>query len=198
MGKPLSPIISFEDDNLICIDENDQANRQASKPVCHDGMVILHWALSSFLFDMQGWVLLQQRSALKCLWPHWWANSCCSHPKNHELVAAVAQQHLFEELQLRCFLNWTHPFIYWAAFDQVGSGFELCHDFVGCIDSELQVNHNEIAATCRVQPAQLDKELLDPSARIMPWLHLECADLWRLHWSVIDSLVAEAQAQMAH
>lgn len=40
----------------------------------------LHRAFSVFLFNSEGKLLLQQRSADKITFPSYWTNTCCSHP----------------------------------------------------------------------------------------------------------------------
>lgn len=41
---------------------------------------MLHRAFSVFLFNSEGKLLLQQRSATKITFPLYWTNTCCSHP----------------------------------------------------------------------------------------------------------------------
>lgn len=41
---------------------------------------MLHRAFSVFLFNSEGKLLLQKRSATKITFPDYWTNTCCSHP----------------------------------------------------------------------------------------------------------------------
>jgi isopentenyl-diphosphate delta-isomerase len=41
---------------------------------------LLHRAFSTFLFDSQNRLLLQQRASEKITFPNLWTNTCCSHP----------------------------------------------------------------------------------------------------------------------
>ena len=42
--------------------------------------------------------MLQQRSAEKPLWPGYWSNTCCSHPRRGESYGVATQRRLHEEL----------------------------------------------------------------------------------------------------
>lgn len=183
-----SPAVSFDDEPLICVDGTDEVVGHHSKTICHDGDGILHRALSVFLFDGRGRVLLQQRSDKKRLWPLWWANSCCSHPRKSERIDAAAVRRLREELGVTAPLTFTHRFEYHARFADVGSEHELCHVFVAKSDAEIIAHPDEIAATAWWAPAALDAALQDRSAPFTPWLRLEWAALRQAHWAQVAAL----------
>ena len=71
------------------MDADDREIGHASKAACHDGHGILHRAFSLFVFNERGELLLQQRSAEKRLWPGYWSNSCCSHPRQGEAMRGL-------------------------------------------------------------------------------------------------------------
>ncbi|MGH8167629.1 MAG: isopentenyl-diphosphate delta-isomerase, partial [Woeseiaceae bacterium] len=73
-------IVSSESEQLILVDEHDVEIGYMDKASCHDAYGKLHRAFSLFIFDRDGRLLLQRRSASKRLWPLYWSNSCCSHP----------------------------------------------------------------------------------------------------------------------
>ncbi|MDH3468536.1 MAG: isopentenyl-diphosphate delta-isomerase, partial [Gammaproteobacteria bacterium] len=77
-------VVSFDADDLILVDEHDNEIGHMSKDECHIGDGQLHRAFSLFVFNSEGELLLQQRSKQKHLWPLYWANSCCSHPRHGE------------------------------------------------------------------------------------------------------------------
>ncbi len=56
-------IVSFEDEKLILVDEQDNEIGNLPKDKCHDGRGQLHRAFSLFIFSPDGRELLQQRSA---------------------------------------------------------------------------------------------------------------------------------------
>lgn len=181
--------VSFDDEPLICVDEKDKVVGHASKAHCHDGQGVLHRALSVFLFNARGELLLQQRSAQKRLWPLFWANTCCSHPRRGEQVAAAAVRRVREELGLQATLQLTHDFIYHASYGDAGSEHELCSVFVGRTDGEPQVHPQEVAAVRWLSPAQMDAALAEPNGPYTPWLRLEWQALRERHWNTVTSLL---------
>ena len=58
-------IVSFDDEMLIVVDENDTIIDYKSKIECHQGNGILHRAFSIFIFNDLGQLILQKRSGKK-------------------------------------------------------------------------------------------------------------------------------------
>ncbi len=61
----------------------------------------LHRAFSLFLFDCQGRMLIQQRSASKLTFPLVWSNTCCSHPLADRPAEHGAENPLAAEIGVR-------------------------------------------------------------------------------------------------
>ena len=162
-------------DTLILVDPQDREIGFRSKEECHRGAGTLHRAFSVFLFNDAGEVLLQQRSAQKPLWPLYWSNSCCSHPRRGETVEVAAQRRVREELGVPCELEFLYKFEYQAQFGTVGAEHELCWVFAGFADGTVTANDAEIAAFRYVSPQQLTREIDSDGARFTPWLKLEWA-----------------------
>lgn len=166
-------VVSFEDERLILVDENDNEIGTLPKDKCHDGRGQLHRAFSLFIFNDAGEVLLQQRSALKRLWPMYWSNACCSHPRRGENMEDAVNRRLKQELGLTSKLEFLFKFIYHAQYDEVGSEHELCWVYLGRSDDSVVVNANEIANWRFVPVETLDEELTAESAKFTPWMKLE-------------------------
>lgn len=163
-------------DALIRVDESDRPLGPLGKADCHVGDGVLHRAFSVFLFDERGRLLLQQRSARKPLWPGYWANSCCSHPRWGERLGEAARRRVGEELgtQPDGPLDWRFSFIYRARFGDAGSEHELCHVLTGTVDAaSVRPDPGEVAALRWLHPSRLGDELGDPAAPFAPWLRLE-------------------------
>lgn len=169
------PVVSFDTERLILVDPDDREIGQASKAEAHRGQGILHRAFSLFIFNSAGQVLLQQRAAGKPLWPGYWANSCCSHPRAGEDMASATQRRLREELGFSCALEFVYKFQYHAEYGALGSESELCWVYVGTTDDAPRVNPTEIAAWRHVAPDALDREMTQAPEHFTPWLKLE----WR-------------------
>lgn len=167
------PVVSFDSERLILVDSDDREIGQASKVEAHAGKGILHRAFSLFIFNSAGQVLLQQRAAGKPLWPGYWANSCCSHPRAGEDMITATQRRLREELGFSCPLEFVYKFQYHAEYGVAGSESELCWVYVGTSDDVPRVNPTEIAAWRYVAPEALDREMAQAPERLTPWLKLE-------------------------
>jgi isopentenyl-diphosphate delta-isomerase len=169
--------VSFDDEPLILVDAENNVIGYRSKADVHAGAGILHRAFSVFLFDAEGRVLLQQRSASKPLWPLFWANSCCSHPRRGETEAEAANRRVLEELGLDAELEYVYTFTYHASYEDKGSEHETCSVFLGRATGDVATNENEIAAVRWVSADELDQALADEPERYSPWLKLEWARL---------------------
>ena len=131
-------IVSSEREQLILVDESDNEIGHLSKAECHDGQGVLHRAFSVFLFDSQGRLLLQRRSAGKRLWPGYWSNSVCSHPRRGESMALATERRVQEELGVTVELQYVYRFRYQVEFGEAGSEHELCSGGVHSRSSRMQ------------------------------------------------------------
>ena len=185
-------VVSFDSERLILVDSADREIGHASKADAHAGKGILHRAFSLFVFDSAGALLLQQRATGKPLWPGYWANSCCSHPRGGEDMDTATRRRLREELGFTCPLEFIYKFQYHAEYGEDGSETELCCVYVGTSDAPVHVNATEIAAWRYVMPEALDREIAETPERFTPWLKLE----WqRLRGEFADRLPGSGGAQ---
>lgn len=185
--------VSFDDEPLILVDEHDNEIGYRSKVDCHTGHGTLHRAFSIFLFDDRGRVLLQQRAGGKPLWPLYWSNSCCSHPRRGESMQQALHRRLHEELGLDAELEFVYKFIYQADFDDAGAEHELCHVYIGALTGgEVQVHPDEIADWRWVPRDEVTRELEREPTRYTPWFKLEWKVLMDRWHDRIESLSERA------
>ncbi len=186
-GKVLDAGVQ-DSDVLILVDEQDRDIGRMSKAQCHDGRGVLHRAFSLFILNDAGELLLQQRAAGKRLWPLYWSNSCCSHPRLGETLQSATRRRLAEELGLSCELSFLYKFQYQAQYGAHGSENELCSVYLGRSGAPLRVNREEIAAWRWVRPEQLQQEMEGPAAAgFTPWFLLEWRQIWALHRTALLS-----------
>lgn len=166
-------VVSSEDEELILVDPDDHVVGYASKARSHDGQGTLHRAFSAFIFNDKGELLLHQRAGGKRLWPGYWTNSCCSHPRRGESVEQAAARRLEQELGLSCALTFVYKFTYQAQYSGAGSEHELCHVLVGQTASPVHANPTEVQAWRFVAPDAVDREMAEHAERFTPWFKLE-------------------------
>jgi isopentenyl-diphosphate Delta-isomerase len=178
--------VASESESLILVDEADREVGHLDKALCHQGQGVLHRAFSLLIFNDAGELLLQQRSASKRLWPLFWSNSCCSHPRRAEDLETAIHRRLYEELGLRCPLRFLFKFQYQAQFDAAGAEQELCSVFIGRTSDPVRVDPNEIVDWRWISPERLHAELASSAAdRFTPWFIMEWERIWRDHRAVL-------------
>ena len=180
--------VSFDDEPLILVDDTDAVVGHLSKAECHVGEGILHRAFSVFVFDDRGRVLLQKRSAEKPLWPLYWSNSCCSHPRRGETMDDAVRRRLPEELGVEAQPVLLYKFQYFAPFGKAGSEREMCSVYASRLRGELQVNPTEIAAWRFMEPEALDQDMAAKPEAYTPWFKMEWPRIRRDHWEAVEAL----------
>ena len=166
-------IVSSESEALILVDSSDREVGYLDKSAAHDGDGVLHRAFSLFIFDAAGRLLLQQRARGKRLWPGYWSNSCCSHPRKGETMDEAVHRRLEQELGMTAQLDFAYKFEYHAPFGNLGSEHELCWVYVGRTTSEPVINTTEIMDWRWIEPSALTRAIADEPSRYTPWLKME-------------------------
>ena len=158
---------------MILVDRDDNETGYLSKALAHDGAGILHRAFSVFLFNEAGELLLQQRAGSKRLWPRYWSNSCCSHPRRGETMTVATRRRLRDELNIDAELEYVYKFSYQAEFADLGSEHELCHVYLGSFHGKAQANDHEIENIRFVSVADLEAEFEATPEQFTPWFLME-------------------------
>ena len=166
-------IVSNASEQLILVDDNDREIGFKAKNDCHLGKGVLHRAFSIFVFNAENELLLQQRSPSKMLWPNYWSNTCCSHPRKGEAMQDAVVRRLKQELGFECPLTFLYKFKYQAQFGAIGAEHEYCWVYYGRYDGAVDVNVNEIAAWRWVNVEALERELAVTPDRFTPWFKME-------------------------
>ena len=185
-------VVSSEAEELILVNDDDNETGFLSKAKCHDGHGILHRAFSVFLFDDAGGLLLQQRGASKRLWPGYWSNSCCSHPRRGESMQTATRRRLHDELNVVGSLEFVYKFAYQADYGDAGSENELCHVFLGRVPGEVRPNDHEIDRIRFVSAGQLEDEMSAAPDSFTPWFRQE----WRTLVEAYGDRLAKYHVQL--
>ena len=168
-----SEIVSNDAEPLILVDSNDDVLGYLDKAACHDGDGQLHRAFSLFIFNSAGELLVQRRASGKRLWPGFWSNSCCSHPRRDETVSEAAARRCTQELGFATQLDYLYKFEYSARYGDEGTERELCSVFVGRFDGEPDVNATEIDDWRWIAPEALEAAFAEEPDAYTPWFKME-------------------------
>lgn len=166
-------IVSSESEALILVDSSDAEVGFLDKAAAHDGDGVLHRAFSLFIFNPEGKLLLQQRAPGKRLWPEFWSNSCCSHPRRGEEMNEAVHRRLEQELGMKASLEYAYKFEYKAPFGDLGTEHELCWVYTGHTDAEPVINTTEIMDWRWIEPSELTDAIAREPASFTPWLKME-------------------------
>jgi isopentenyl-diphosphate delta-isomerase len=184
-------IVSSASETLILVDENDREIGSEAKSACHAGSGILHRAFSIFVFNSDGELLLQQRSDSKPLWPLYWSNTCCSHPRLGETMDIAVSRRLEQELGFECPLEFLYKFKYQAQFGEIGAEREYCWVYLGFYDGPVDANASEIANWRFIDIKSLNDELGARADRFTPWFKLEWAHIQEYY---LDAILARRES----
>lgn len=164
-------------EKLIVVDKQDKILGYESWEKCHSLKGILHRAFSIFVFNKKGEILLQKRSKYKKLWPLYWSNTCCSHPRENEDIVKVGERRLKEEFGFTTKLGVLYKFCYRAVYKKIGSENELCYVLIGKYDGKVKPDKKEIADYKWVSLNYLKKDLSQNPDDYTPWFKKEMMEL---------------------
>lgn len=128
--------------NVILVDELDNEVGIMEKLEAHE-KGLLHRAISVFIYNSNGELLLQRRAFGKYHSEGLWTNTCCSHPLPEENVVEAGKRRLMEEMGIECSLTPQFSFIYKAEFENGLTEYELDHVLVGYSDDTPHLNPEE-------------------------------------------------------
>lgn len=131
-------------EKVILVDKNDKVIGEMEKIEAHK-KALLHRAVSVFIFDSKGNMLLQKRAACKYHSPGLWTNTACTHPQPEESYKDAATRRLYEEMGINdTTLTKLFDFIYKEELDQGLTEYELDHVFIGISDAQPNPEPSEV------------------------------------------------------
>ncbi|MDE1856593.1 MAG: isopentenyl-diphosphate Delta-isomerase [Candidatus Micrarchaeota archaeon] len=172
---------SFDDSEVVLVDENDRQVGVAGKLAAHQNGARLHRAFSVCLFNSKGEMLLQQRTMTKYHSKGKWSNTCCSHPTPSESIIEASHRRLREELGIDVpKLEDIFSFIYRV---DVGDGLtehEYDHVVFGRFDGLPKPNPEEVMDYKWMKSEDLRDDIKAHPDRYTGWLRI-----------AIDRIIAE-------
>jgi len=158
-------------ENVVLVDSDDRVLGEMEKLLAHrTGR--LHRALSVFVFNSRGELLLQRRSPEKYHSGGLWTNTCCSHPRPGEDVSDAAVRRLREEMGMECPLEHRFAFVYRSELDRGLIEHEFDHVFVGHSDDAPEPDPSEVSDWRYADVESIRSELIDDPARFTSWFRI--------------------------
>ncbi|MDP5055083.1 MAG: isopentenyl-diphosphate Delta-isomerase [Congregibacter sp.] len=192
--------VSFGNEELILVDGDDCVVGHSSKLDAHAGLGMLHRAFSVFLFDDQGRLLVHRRSEKKPLWPGFWTNSCCSHPRKGESLESAVKRRITEELGVVADPVYVYKFEYHVAYEDRGSEHELCHVFLATIASTEQISAHadEVMEWRWLSTDEVDVWMMEKTASLTPWFRQEWQALRDQYRPRLETFIASSKKSKSH
>ncbi len=154
-------------DQVILVDSDDKKIGVMDKIEAHRGSGKLHRAISVFLFNDRGRLLIQQRSQEKIVGAGMWANTACGNVRPQESYLGCAKRRLNEELGIvGAELEKVGKFQYQVSFENAFSENEIDTVFVGKYGRCVEPNPSEVNNYSWVQ---FGKNCFD-GKRVAPWV----------------------------
>ena len=133
----------MEVEYVILVNNNDQSLGAMEKMEAHEKGV-MHRAISVFVFNNAGEMLLQKRADEKYHSAGLWSNTACSHPRTNEKPRDAAHRRLIEEMGFDCDIDEAFSFVYKANVGESLTEHEYDHVFIGYCDVEPTPNPDEV------------------------------------------------------
>jgi isopentenyl-diphosphate delta-isomerase len=158
-------------DQVVLVDTDAVPIGTAEKLEAHRSPGMLHLAISVFLFDDQGRLLLQRRSPDKYHFRGLWSNSCCSHPRPGEAALPAGRRRLREEMGIEAELRAVGKFRYRAEDPDTGMvETEIDHVLIGRYEGDPEPDLAEVSQWRWVDLDDLAVDLARLPGAYTPWL----------------------------
>ncbi len=153
---------------VVLVDNNDNAIGTMEKQQAHvEG--VLHRAFSIFIFNSENKLLLQKRASSKYHCGGLWTNTCCSHPRENEIILDAANRRLQEEMGMQCELKPLFNFVYKAEFENGLIEHEYDHVFGGQSNQIPELNTEEVEDYRYIDLEELQAEIKVSPQNFTPW-----------------------------
>ncbi|MCH7951610.1 isopentenyl-diphosphate Delta-isomerase [Patescibacteria group bacterium] len=162
-------------DEVILVNAKDEELGLMEKLEAHQNSGQLHRAISVLLYrDGQRGkeVLLQKRSRHKLLWPLFWSNTCCTHPRDGEGYVSCGVRRLKEELGITIShdaLKTLYRFEYRVRYSDGLGEHELDSVIVGEYSGSARPNPEEVAEVGWIGWRELVRGIVQHPESYAPW-----------------------------
>ena len=99
-------------------------------------------------------------------------NTCCSHPRNGEIIIDAANRRLMQEMGMSANLKHMFSFIYRAEFDNGLIEHEFDHVFIGKSNSDPVINSDEVCEWKWTEIKKIKKDIIENSHHYTEWFKI--------------------------
>lgn len=169
IAAPVGRIGGATGEMVTLVNDRDEPVGMADKLAAHqDGR--LHRAVSVFLFNATGEVLLQRRADSKYHSPGRWSNTACGHPRPGEAPEDAARRRLRDELGIVCGV-WPLTVVRYRADVEGGLvEHEIDHVFVGLFEGIAHPRPAEVSECRWIRVTALLEDCQANPDRYTAWL----------------------------
>ena len=153
------------------VDRDGRTIGEMEKIAAHENGGTLHRAISVFLFDINGRLLIQKRARGKYHFSGLWANSCCSHPTVDETIEDAANRAMKSELGVEVSVKEVAVVTY-RAHDSITGHTENEYDHImtGLLDQAPNPNPDEVEETQWISFRDIKLQMEKQPEKFAPWL----------------------------
>lgn len=159
-------------DQVTLVNESDEVIGSMDKIEAHRGAAHRHRAISVFLWNSRGELLLQRRSAQKIVGAGQWANTCCGNVRPTENYLDCALRRLREELGISSStaLRPLDKFEYSVRCNDEFSEWEIDQIFWGEYNGPVLPVPAEVQEYVWETPQSVEQRLREQESLYVPWL----------------------------
>ena len=159
-------------EEVVLVDEHDKQTGTMEKLQAHMNGGRLHRAISIFVFNKKGELMLQKRAMTKYHSKGKWSNTVCSHPRPNEKLEDAAHRRIKEEMGFDCPLKEEFSFIYKADVGEGLTEYEFDHVFFGTYDGEPDINKEEADGWKWASLEEIAKDMKENPENYTPWFRI--------------------------
>ena len=154
-------------EQVILVNKNNEEIGSEEKIEAHK-KCLLHRALSIFVFNSKGQLMIQKRNKNKYHSGGLWTNTCCSHPRPGESIEDAVHRRLKFEMGFDCHLKEAFSFIYKKEFVNLCE-YEFDHVFIGNFDDDPVLNKDEVEDWKWIDIKELKKDIAENPENYSFW-----------------------------
>lgn len=173
-------------DLVTIVNKKDHILGYKPKEKVHKEGGILHRAVTVFVINKKGEILISKRSKNKKLWPLFWETSCSTDVTKEDVSLAKkqgrdvyrfpyilsAQRRLKEELRIDCAVKFLLKFQYKEKYKSIGAENEICALLIANYNNKIKFNQKEIKDAKFISLRKLGKDIEKEPNKYTPWLKI--------------------------